>query len=109
MACTMLLIIGKRFQDAALRELCVESGELTEGSVRGVTEGCRYNRGVRLHKLVYEALMRLVLQGFRPWIEENHTESKTIVLVKLVSYMMISVKSSSMSSAYSVDFFFTST
>ena len=28
---------------------------------------------------MYEALMRLVWQGFRPWIEENHEESKNIV------------------------------
>ena len=73
-----------------MSELCVESGELTEGSVAGVIEGCRYNPGVRLHKLVYEALMILVLQGYGPWTEENHAESKTIVLVRLVSYMMIS-------------------
>ena len=78
-ACTMLSIIGKRFQDAGLRDLCVESGVIAEGSVAGVLDGRRYNRAVRLHKLMYEALMRLVWQGFRPWIEENHEESKTIV------------------------------
>ena len=65
-ACTMLSIIGEPFQNAGFRDLCIESGELTEGSPAGVIEGCRYNRGVRLHKLVYEALTRLVLQGFGP-------------------------------------------
>ena len=79
MACTMLSIIGKRYQDPGLRDLCVESGVLAEGSVAGVLDGRRYNRGVRLHKLMYEALMRLVWQGFVPWIEENHEESKTTV------------------------------
>ena len=78
-ACTMLSIIGKRFQDAGLRDLCVESGVIAEGSVAGVLDGHRYNRGIRLHKLMYGALMRLVWQGFRPWIEENHKESKRIV------------------------------
>ena len=78
-ACTMLSIIGKRFQDAGLRDLCIESGVIAEGSVAGVLDGRRYNRAVRLHTLMYEALMRLVWQGFRPWIEENHEESKTIV------------------------------
>ncbi len=78
-ACTMLSIIGKRYQDAGLMDLCVESGVLAEGSVAGVLDGGRYNRGVRLHKMMYEALMRLVWQGFVPWIEENHEESKTTV------------------------------
>ena len=78
-ACTTLSIIGKRFQDAGLRDLCVESSVMAEGSVAGVLDGRRYNRAVRLHKLMYEALMGLVWQGFRPWIEENHEEFKTIV------------------------------
>ena len=78
-ACTMLTIISKRFQDAGLRDLCIESGVIAEGSVAGVLKGCRYNCAVRLHKLVYEALMTLVWQGFRPWIENNHEQSTTIV------------------------------
>lgn len=56
--CTLLGIIGKRFQDAGLRDLCVESQLISERSVSGVMEGRKYNRAVRLHKLVYEALMR---------------------------------------------------
>ena len=47
-ACTLLSIIGKRFQDAGSRDLCVESGAIAEGSVAGVLDGRRYNRGVRL-------------------------------------------------------------
>ena len=38
-ACTLLSIIGKRFQDACLRDLCVESGVIAEGSVAGVLDG----------------------------------------------------------------------
>lgn len=78
-ACTMLSIIGKRFQDAGLRDICVESGVVAEGSVSGVLDGRRYNRGVRFHKLMYEALMRLVWKGFLPWIEENHKDSKASI------------------------------
>ncbi|KAG0716542.1 hypothetical protein GWK47_009438 [Chionoecetes opilio] len=71
--CNLLSTIGKRFQDAGLRDLCVESGVIAEGSVSGVMDGRRYNRAVRLHKLVYEALMRLAWKGFLPWLEENHS------------------------------------
>ena len=42
--------------------------------------------------------MRLVLQGFRPWIEENHAESKTVVnnfLSETAKLYVMSVKGSS--------------
>ena len=34
--CTLLSTIGKRFQDAVLRDLCIESGVIAEGSIAGV-------------------------------------------------------------------------
>ena len=78
-ACTLLSIIGKRFQDAGLRDLCVEAGVVAEGSVSGIMEGGRYNRALRVNKLMYEALMRLIWKGFVSWIEESHKESKSKV------------------------------
>lgn len=38
-ACTMLSIAGKRFQDAGLRELCVECDVIAEGSIAEVLKG----------------------------------------------------------------------
>jgi len=35
----LLSIIGKRFQDAGLRDICTESGTIAEGSVSDVLEG----------------------------------------------------------------------
>ena len=40
--CTLLSTIGKRFQDAGLKDLCVEPGVNADGSVAGVMEGCKY-------------------------------------------------------------------
>ena len=77
--CTLLSIVGKRFQDAGLRDLCVESGVIAEGSVSGVLDGRRYNRAVRCHKLMYEALMRLAWKGFQSWVEENHPDKRGTV------------------------------
>ena len=70
--CNMLSIIGKLFGDAGLRDLAVESGVIAEGSVDKALDGKQYNRGVRLHKLTYEALMRLAWKGFIEWMEINH-------------------------------------
>ena len=71
-ACNLLSTIGKRFQDAELRHLCVESGVIAEGSVTAVMEGRKNNRAVRVHKLVYQAMMMLAWKGFLPWLETKH-------------------------------------
>lgn len=52
----------------------MESGVIAEGSVSGVMEGWKYNRAVRLHKLVLEALLRLTLTGFQSWLEARHVK-----------------------------------
>ena len=70
--CNLLSIIGKMFRDAGLRDLAVESGVIAEGSIDKVLDGKQYNRGVRLHKLTYEALMRLAWASFTEWLETNH-------------------------------------
>ncbi|KAK3746534.1 hypothetical protein QZH41_007378 [Actinostola sp. cb2023] len=77
--CTLLAVIGKRFQDAGLRDLCVEARVIAEGSVNGVLDGHRYNRAVRFHKLMYEALMRVAWKGFISWLQKFHSDKINIV------------------------------
>ena len=60
----MLARMGKRVGDAGLRDVAVVSGGIADGSVSGVLDGRKYNRAIRLHKLMYEALMRLAWVGF---------------------------------------------
>ena len=59
-----LISIGKRFLHAGLKDLFIEAGVVAEGSVSAVLEGRNYNRGVCVHKLAYEAFMRVALEGF---------------------------------------------
>ena len=66
--------MGKRFQDAGLRDLCIESGVIADGSIFGVMDGRKYKRVVRLHKLEYELLTRLAWKGFLSWLQSNHTD-----------------------------------
>ena len=40
--CTLLSIIGKRFQDTGLKDLCMESRVVAEGSVSSLLEGRSY-------------------------------------------------------------------
>ena len=58
-AMTFMAVIGKHFGDAGLASLLVESGMLASGSVTAVLNGKQYNRGIRIHKIVMEALQRM--------------------------------------------------
>ena len=77
----LLGVIGSRFGDAGLRELAVESDVVAEDSMDKAINGKRYNRDVRLHKCVYEALMRLLLKEFESSVtaglEFGTAESRT--------------------------------
>ena len=60
----LLGIMGRRYGDAGLRELAVQSEVVAEGSIERVLEGKNYNCAVRFHKVVYEALFRMLLNKF---------------------------------------------
>ena len=72
--CNLMSTVGKMFGEAGLRDLAVESGVIAEGFITKVLEGKQYNRAVRLHKLTYEALMRLAWARFQDWLKHNHAE-----------------------------------
>ena len=72
--CTFLAVIGKRFQEAGLRDICVESGVIADGSAAGVLEGGNFNRAIRLHKIMFEALNQLAWNRFQRWIEEHYKD-----------------------------------
>ena len=72
-ACTLLAVIGKRFGDADLEDIIIESEIIGIGSVNGVLLGKHYNRGMQLHKIVGEALFWLKWEAFCNWLQEkNH-------------------------------------
>ena len=72
-ACTLLAVIGKRFRDAGLEDIIIESEIIGIGSVNGSLLGKHYNRGIRLQKIVGEALFRLKWEAFCNWLQEkNH-------------------------------------
>ena len=57
----LLGIIGHRFGDTGLAELSVESDVVAGGSIEKVLSGKNYNRVIRMHKILYEALMKLLI------------------------------------------------
>lgn len=72
-----MAVIGKSFGNADLKPLMVESGALASGSSSAVLNGKRYNRAIRPHKLVMEALQQLRWQEFLnlPDVPDSFTRS----------------------------------
>ena len=66
--CIFIAVIGKRFGDAGLRDLIVESNLLGESSVDQMLKGKHYNNAVRVFKYIYEAIKRLLIENFEKWI-----------------------------------------
>ena len=54
-------ILSKRFSDAGLRDVHIQSGTIGEGSIDKALSGKMYNRGITAYKLMYEAIMRKVI------------------------------------------------
>ena len=84
--CTMLAVIGKWFGDAGLRDISVEYGVIADGSIAGVLDGKKYNRAIRLHKLVYEALLRLAWSGFEAWLGDGDKNELAETLLHVTDF-----------------------
>ena len=74
--CNFLVTIGERFKDIGLRDIVVESAVIVEGLIEVVLEGRQVTRTVRIHKIIYKALQRLIWKGFYSWIDINHSEDR---------------------------------
>ena len=56
LALNFLKVIGKHMGNSGLAELWLESGVLAEGSIKTVMEDKAYGKGMRVHKLTFQAL-----------------------------------------------------
>lgn len=63
-ALTYLALIGKMFQESGLKDVFIESGLYGSNSTMALLQGKSYNRGIRGHKLIMEALLRLKWDAF---------------------------------------------
>lgn len=61
---TALACIGRSFRDVGLQDVLIEADVIAPGSVNGAMNLHHYNRSMRCHKLMGEALHRLRWQSF---------------------------------------------
>ena len=64
-------ITGKRFKDTGVRDVLVQSEIVAESSIERALTGKMYNRAVWCYKLMYEALIRLLIDKFHSEMEGN--------------------------------------
>ena len=56
----------------------LEAGLLAEGSINDVFDRKHYKHPIRIHKNIYEALMRIAWTEFLTWIENDTTTDTAI-------------------------------
>ena len=68
---TFIAVVGKRFQDAVLRNLLVESRTVGPSAGAAVLTGKYYYRAIRSHGLAMESLIRVLWEEFSEWFEDQ--------------------------------------
>ena len=66
-----------------LKDIFIESGIVSEGSIKGVMSGKHYNRSVLCHKVMYEALQRLRITEFLDTLDEESQENVSSFVVTM--------------------------
>ncbi|CAB4001853.1 Hypothetical predicted protein [Paramuricea clavata] len=72
--CIFIAVIGKRFGDAGLRDIIVESTLLGESSVDQMFRGKHYNNAMRVLKYLYDAMKRHMIESFEQSVHNGHLE-----------------------------------
>ena len=74
-----LSIIGKKYQGSGLDDLLIESVVYAAETTSALLAGRSYNRGVRAHKLCFEAFFRQMWKAFLAWCSRReHAEGRLV-------------------------------
>ena len=77
-----LKVIRDHMDGSGLKELLIESGVFGEGAASQVMSGKNYNKGVRAHKLVSQAIWREILPKLQEFISKEDPELAEFLLCK---------------------------
>ena len=70
-AMNYLAVLGKKYQSSGIEDLLIESGMYGSSTTSILLKGKSYNRGVRAHKIVMEAMFRLPWRAFVQWLSRQ--------------------------------------
>eukprot|EP00745_Piridium_sociabile_P026705 TRINITY_DN42673_c0_g1_i18.p1 TRINITY_DN42673_c0_g1~~TRINITY_DN42673_c0_g1_i18.p1 ORF type:complete len:760 (+),score=189.88 TRINITY_DN42673_c0_g1_i18:236-2515(+) len=80
LTCAFMSALGKSLRCSGFEDIIIESGICASGSINQVISGKNYNRALRVHKRVLEAMERLLLQAFETESEPFDNETRAILL-----------------------------
>jgi len=80
--CIFMSVIAKRFLDGGLKDLVIEAGILPKGSTVSSLSSPHYNKAIRVHKYIYESLMRCKIKSFGKWLVEMQGEQRPLFKFK---------------------------
>ena len=64
-ACAFLATIYRRFKGSGLEDTAISAGIVEAGSAEAALKAKHSKRGMRIHKLTYEALLRLLIDQIK--------------------------------------------
>lgn len=70
-ALNYLSLFGRKYANSGLEDLLIESGVYVAVTTSVLMLGKSYNRGIRAHKLIMEALFRLLWKAFLEWLSKK--------------------------------------
>ena len=70
-ALNYLPLLGRKYADSGLEDLLINSGVYAASATSVLMLGKSYNSGIRAHKLVMEALFRLLWKAFLEWLSKK--------------------------------------
>ena len=82
-AMSYLGVIGRRFGSAGLSDILVEADIIGQGSINSVLSGKHYNRAIRAHKIMFEAMQRLKFRAFRKTLSPQENAATDNLFNKL--------------------------
>ena len=83
LVCAYMCALGKSIRGSGFEEILIESEICASGSIVKVITGKHYNRALRVHKLVFEALERLLYQRYEALYGALWNEDAKSILIRL--------------------------
>ena len=66
--------IGQYYEESGLDDILIEAGLYGSSKVNRIIKGKSYNKAVRAHKLMFEAMMRLSWASFCTWVKDTDVD-----------------------------------
>jgi hypothetical protein len=79
--CSYMGALGKMMSGSGFEEIIIEAGVCASGSISQVVSGSHYNRAMRVHQLMLDALERLLMDKFTSQSKHDVTQSEEMQLL----------------------------